>query len=159
MLAVCGGYQLLGRFYRDRLEREEPDPRHVLAVEAAIPAPQQLVATANRQERRTPVDGLSQRLRLRQEIRSDEELLTILAAAHVVEIVRAGSDRVADADRRDLELVPAPAGAARQHRDVPAVGVDVEVVRVEVTDADVHDQYAFVSPRLVRMRWRPSIAV
>ena len=71
----------------------------------------------------------------------------------------AGDDVVADADRRDVEVVPAPCRSAREHGDVAAVRVDVEVVGVEVADADVHDQYAFVSPRAVRMRCRPSIAV
>ena len=36
----------------DRLERQQPDARHLLAVEAAVAAPEQLVAAADREQRR-----------------------------------------------------------------------------------------------------------
>ena len=49
-----------------------------------------------------------------------------------------GSQRLADPDRLDDELVTAQRRAAREHRDVPAVGVDVEVLGVEMTDPDPH---------------------
>ena len=40
----------------DRLERQQADARHVLAVEAAIAAPEQLVAAADREERRAALE-------------------------------------------------------------------------------------------------------
>ena len=76
------------------LEREEADAGHVLAVEAAVTAPEQLVAAADREHGRAARDRLVQRLRLRHEILGDKELLAILSTADVVEIVRARFDRV-----------------------------------------------------------------
>jgi hypothetical protein len=32
----------------------------------------------------------------------------------------------------------APRGTLREHRDIAAIGVDVQVVRVEVADNDLH---------------------
>ena len=68
----------------------------------------------------------------------DERLLAVLAAADVIEVDLADRHRVAHADRAHVELVAAAGGSLRKHGDVPAVGVDVEVVRVEVPDADLH---------------------
>ena len=101
----------------DGLERQEPDARHVLAVEAAVAAAEQLVAAAHREQRGAAVDDrLDQRLRLRREVLGDEELLAVLAAADVVEVVRAGDDRVVHPDRRHVELVAAPARRAARRR-------------------------------------------
>jgi hypothetical protein len=72
------------------------------------------------------------------EIGCDERLLAILATADVEEVVFRGLERVADTDRPDVELVAAQGGATFEHGDVPSIGVDVEVVGVEVTDADSH---------------------
>ena len=106
-------------------------------MEAAVAAPEQLVAAADR-EQRGPAAGhrLLQRGGLRSKILGHEELLAVLAAAHVVKVVRAGDDRIVHPERRHLELVPAPGRSAFEHRDVAAVGVDVEVARIEVADAD-----------------------
>ena len=84
------------------------------------------------------VDGVVQRLRLPHEILRDEELFAVLAAADVVEIVRARRDRVRHPERCHLELVATPRRAPREDGDVPAVGVDVEVVRVQMADDDPH---------------------
>src|SRR5712691_12208505 len=118
------------------LERQEPDARHVLAVKAAVAATEQLVAAAHRKERGSARDnGLEQRLRLRREILRDEELLPVLAAADVVEVVYSGNDCVVHADRGYVEVMPAPGGAPGEDRDVAAVGVDVEVLGIEMADA------------------------
>ena len=45
----------------DRVEREEPDARQLLAVEAAVAAAEQLVAAADREQRRAARDRLAQR--------------------------------------------------------------------------------------------------
>ena len=121
----------------DRLERQEPDTRHVLAVEAAVSAAEQLVAAAHREERGAAADDrLDQRLRLRREVLRDEKLLAILPAADVVEVVLARPDRIVHAERRHVELVAPPGSAPLEDRDVAAVGIDVEVLRIEVADAD-----------------------
>src|SRR5262249_29976007 len=97
------------------------------------------------------------------EVLGDEELLPILSAAHVVEVVLPGHDRVSHPERGDLELVAAPGGPTGEHGDVPAVGVDVEVVRVKVTAPKGgqagRPKWGSGSRRSARSRCRPSIAV
>ena len=44
----------------DRVEREHADARQVVAVEVAVRAAEQLVAAADREHRRAPVDRLPQ---------------------------------------------------------------------------------------------------
>ena len=55
---------------------------------------------------------------------------------------------------KDVELVTAQPGALREHRDVAAVGVDVEVVRIEMADPNgghrARSQYGFARPRPYR---------
>jgi hypothetical protein len=147
----------------DGIEGEKADSRHVLTVEAAIAAAEELVAAADRKGRCAPGDRLVQPFRLPEEILGYEQLLSILPAPDVVEVVLAGHDGVSDPERGHLQLVPAPRRSPREHRDVAAVGVDVEVVRVEVSDADrrhrERSQYGFASPREARIRCRPSMAV
>ena len=93
----------------------------------------------------------------------DEDLLAVLAAADVVEVVLAGDDRVVHPDRGHVEVVPPPGGASREDGDVAAVGVDVEVVRIEMTDANprhaARSQYGFARPRSATIRCSASIAV
>ena len=99
------------------LERQQPDTRHVLAVEAAVAAAEQLVAAADREERGAAFEhGLLERLGLRREVLRDEQLLAVLAAADVVEIVLAGDDRVVHAEGAHREVVSSERGAAREAR-------------------------------------------
>src|SRR5205814_3457535 len=137
----------------------EADTGHVLAVEAAIAAAEQLVAAADRERGHSTVHRLAQRLRLACEVLRNEQLLTVLPAADVVEVVLAGCDRVSHPQRRHLQLVPPPGRPPSEYRDVATVGVDVEVVRVEVSDPDrghcERSQYGFASPRDARSRCRP----
>jgi hypothetical protein len=65
-------------------------------------------------------------------------LLPILPAADVEEVVGGEVERRADAHRLDVELVAARGGAALEDRDVAAVGVDVQVLRIQMADADDH---------------------
>ncbi len=120
----------------DGLQRKQADSGHVLAVEAAIAAAEQLVAAADRERGRSAVDRLVQRLSLPYEILRHEQLLSVLPAADVEEVVVARDDLIAHPQGRHLQLVPAPRRPPREHRDVPAIGIDVEVVRIEVADAD-----------------------
>jgi hypothetical protein len=54
--------------------------------------------------------------------------------------VLARPQRVAQADRPDLEVDAAPRRAPGEHGHVPAIGVDVQVVRIEVPDDDLHER-------------------
>ena len=113
-------------------------PGSSTARDVAVEAAEQLVAAADREERRSRLGGLAQRPGLLDEVVRDERLLAVLTAADVEEIDLAGRHRVAHADRAHVELVPAQAGALGEHGDVAAVGVDVQVVGIEVADADPH---------------------
>jgi hypothetical protein len=122
---------------RDGVEREQTDSGQLGSRDVDVGAAEQLVAAAHGEERRAARDGLVQRIGLGDEVVRHELLLPILAAADVEEVdaVRHG---VVHADRRHLELVAARARPRREHGDVAAVGVDVQVVGVEVADADPH---------------------
>ena len=48
----------------DRVQRQDPDPRQLLACDVAVEAAEQLVAAADGEERRAVVDRLAQRVRL-----------------------------------------------------------------------------------------------
>src|SRR5262249_10817695 len=150
------------RVARDGLQREEADAREVGAAEVAVRAAQQLVAAAHGQHCRAPVDSGANTVGLRDEILGDELLLAVLAATDVQEIVLTRLHRLPDRDRVHLELVPAPGSSLRQHGDVPAVGIDVQVVGIEVTDKDVHaarSQYGRTKPRSATTFRKASIAV
>ena len=146
----------------DRVQRQQPDARQLVAALVAVEAPEELVAAADRERRGSALDGLPQRRPQRRERRGDQLLLAVLAAADVEEVVLARPDRVAGAERPHLELVAAPGGAPRQHRDVAAVGVDVQVVREEMADDDLHaasSQYGLTKPRRATRSRSASIAV
>ena len=92
----------------------------------------------------------------------DQCLLAILAASDVEQIERSGLQLSPDSDRLDDELVTAQGCAASEHGDVPAVGIDVEVLGVEMADSDRHvvpSQYGRTYPRSVRTPRKESIAV
>ena len=74
---------------RDRLVREEPDAGHVDAVAVAVAAAEQLVAAADGEHGGAARDRLLDCVSLRGEIRRDQRLLAILAAADVEEVVLA----------------------------------------------------------------------
>jgi hypothetical protein len=122
----------------DRVQRKQPHARQLLAVREAVEAAEQLVAAADGQDGRAAGRCGEQRVALALEVVRDERLLAILAPADVQQVVHAGLQRVLGRNGLDLELVPAPCGATFEHGDVPAVGVDVQIVRVEVPDDDLH---------------------
>ena len=62
------------------------------------------------------------------------DLVAVLAAAHVEEVVRVRVERLAEARGGVLEAEPAPLAARAQHGDVAAVGVDVHQLRIERQD-------------------------
>ncbi len=141
--------------------REQPDAGKLRAAALAVEAPEQLVAAADGEQRGAVLYGLDQPV-LASEIGRDQRLLPVLAAADVEEVVLAGPHVQADADRVHVELVPAPSRPTGEDGDVPTVGVDVQVVRIEVRDPDPHaacSQYGRVKPRSVTIRRSASIAV
>ena len=134
----------------DRVEREQADAGQLLAVPEAVEAAEQLVAAADRQHGRAALRRGEQRVALAFEVVRDERLLAVLAAADVEKVVRAGHERVVHRDAVHLELVAAPRRPPLEHGDVPAVGVDVQVLRIEVPDDDLHaarSQYCATWPR------------
>ena len=146
----------------DGVEREEAAARQLGAAAVAVEASEQLVSAADGEEGSAAGHCVGQRRALGRDIRSDQRLLAILSAAHVIEIDLVCAHVVADADVRHFQVVAAPRRALPQDRDVAAVGVDVQVVRVEVPDADLHaarSQYGRTNPRSETIRRSASIAV
>jgi hypothetical protein len=64
----------------------------------------------------------------------DGDLVAILAAAHVEEVVGVRVEAIPERRGGVLEAEPAPLAARAQERDVPAVGVDVHQLGVERAD-------------------------
>ena len=132
-------------------------------MEAAVAPAQQLVPTAHGEQSTSLLHGGDERLCLGGEVGGDEELLPVLSASDVEEIVRSGDDAVRHPQPRDLELVAAPLGPPTEDGHVAPVGVDVEVVGIQMRDTDrrhaARSQYGRTSPRWVTSRCRPSIAV
>jgi UDP-N-acetylmuramyl tripeptide synthase len=69
---------------------------------------------------------------------ANEAIRTLVEGAASRVAVIALNDGIAHADRAHVELVAARACPSREHRDVAAVGVDVQVVGVQVPDPDPH---------------------
>ena len=126
------------RLAGDRLEREDPGALQVRAGAVAIEAAEQLIAAADGEQGGAAVERGADLLGAGGEVGGDERLLAVLAAADVEEVVLAGDEAVAEADRAHLELVAAPRRPPGEDRHVAAVGVDVQVVGIEVADDDLH---------------------
>ena len=121
-----------------RLEVEQADARHLAAVLADVAMAGELVAAAHRQHGRAARDGAVQRPAVALEVLGHEHLIAILAAADEVEVGRLGVERLAHAQRALLELEPAPLEAAPDDLDVAAVGVDREVLGIELAEHELH---------------------
>ena len=141
-----------------REERRRPASHD--AVAAAVAAAEQLVAAADGEQRGAAVDRLAQRRAVAGEVGRDHRLLAVLAAADVEEVVRSRA-RAASPIEIGVDASSWPRAAARRskHGDVAAVGVDVEVLGIEVADADDHDaplsQYGRVEAAVGRDRAQP----
>ena len=148
-------------FPRDGLVREEPDAGERRAVAVEVAAAEQLIAAADGEQRCARRGGLLDRRPFVGEVRRDQRLLAVLAAADVEQIVLAGPHLVAQRDGRHLELVAAEARPAVEDGDVAAIGVDVQVVRIQVPDRILtcRSQYGLTRPRSVTIRCSASIAV
>jgi hypothetical protein len=126
------------RVSRDGVEREDAGPRLLRAADVAVEGSEELVAAADRENGGPVGDRRAQRIALARQIRRDQRLLAVLAASDVVHVVTAGLDAVADSDRLDDELDSPPRGSPLEHGDVAAVGVDVQVVGIQMPDANLH---------------------
>ena len=113
--------------------REEAHTGERLTVLVEIAAPEELVAPADSEQCGARVDGCLDRRPLLHQIRGDQRLLAVLAAADVEQVELAGPDLVTDGDRRHLELVPAKRRTPREDSDIAAIRVDVEVLGIEVS--------------------------
>jgi hypothetical protein len=122
---------------RDRVVGQKIDSRELGPGAVPVEAPEELVAAADGEEGGTVSDLLAQRLSLASKIGRDESLLAILATADVVEVVLSGADSVSEPDRPVVEADPAPGGTALQDRDIAPVGIDVQVIGIEVSDDDL----------------------
>ena len=140
---------------------KEADARHVDVVAAEVAPPEELITATDGEHGGPLADALLDCVSLRGQIRRHERLFAILAAADVEQIVLPGRELVAERDRRHLELVASERSAPAQHRDVAAVGVDVQVVRIQMTDPDLHffSHHRSTRPRSARPASRSSIAV
>ena len=76
--------------------------------------------------------------------------------------MRGGVERLTDVDRVHDELVSPQRRTPLEDGEVAAIGVDVEVVGVQVPEPDPHElpsQYGRTTPRSVRTPRSASIAV
>ena len=79
--------------------------------------PEQLVAAANRRDGAAGGGGGGRRLGRRHVVR-DRDLVAVLAAAHVEQVVRVVVELLADRARGELEAQSAPLAAGPQDGDV-----------------------------------------
>ena len=129
----------------NRVEREDPGTRQFGAASPTVEPTEELVTAADGQHRCATRDRLADRLALRGEVGRNQRLLTILAAADVEQVVLPGAESIADADRLDGEHQAALGRSVPEHGDVAAVGVDVQVLGIQVRPT-----------RIVVMRLAPS---
>ena len=77
-------------------------------------------------------------LRFDGQVGGDQGLLAILPAADVEQVVLAGTHFLTERDLAHIQLVSPPGCPPLEDGDVAAVGVDVEVVGIEVSDDYLH---------------------
>ena len=92
-----------------------------------------------------------------------EHLVAVLAAADEVQVGRLGVERLAERSGRSTSSIPRQAQPPAQDLHVAAVGVDREVLGVQLAEHELHaaasSQYGRASPRLAATRCSSSIAV
>ena len=110
---------------------DEPRAGQLGPVEV-VGVAEQLKAAADAEDHRAAGGRGVQGVALdRREVLGAERLVAVLAAAHVVEVVRVGVQRLAGLRPGELETDAAPLAAALQEEQVAAVGVDVHQVRIQ----------------------------
>jgi len=119
---------------RHRLVWEQTHTGQLLAGHIAVGAAEQLVPAADREHGRARLDGGTYPVALGGEVGSHERLFAILTASDVEEVVLARLDGLAHADRPQVDSIAAPGRPALEHGDVATIGVDVQVVGIQVPD-------------------------
>src|SRR5918996_4489536 len=108
-----------------------------LLVAQLVARAEQLVPAADREHDGSAVGRGVERVALRgHHVARHEHLVAVLAAAHVEEVVRVRVERLAQARGGKREADAAPLAAGAEHRDVPAVGIDVHEIGIEPADAE-----------------------
>jgi hypothetical protein len=115
---------------------EEPRAGKLDAGAIPVKPSEQLVAAAYGEQCRPAGDRFDERRALVREISCDQALLPILPAADVEE-VDVGWDSIVNTDGAHLESDGTPGTAPFEDGDVATIRIDVEVVRVEVSDHQV----------------------
>ena len=123
---------------RVRLEVEQAEAAQLVAVVAAVDVAEQLVAAAHGEQRRAVRDRACELGAVALQVVGDQQLVAILAAAEQEEVDLGGVELLRRTQRALHELDPAPCAALAQHEHVPAVGVDREVLGVELAEDELH---------------------
>ena len=105
---------------------------------AAVDVAEQLVAAAHGEQRRAVRDRARELCAVALQVVGDQQLVAILAAAEQEEVDLGGVELLRRTQRALDELDPAPCAALAQHEHVPAVGVDREVLGVELAEDELH---------------------
>ena len=113
----------------------------------AVVAAKQLVAAADGEHDGVACHRVGQSRGAGGQIRRDERLLAVLAPSDVDE-VGVGREVVAQADLAHVEIDAASLSSPGQHREIAAVGVDVEVVRIQMREDDLSCDALPVRPRV-----------
>src|SRR4051794_35639289 len=147
------------RLAGDRFQVDQADAAHLVTMVAAVDVAEQLVppAYANHHRplaHRRPQIGLP-----RKQVGNDEALVPVLAAAEVVDVGR--RQGIAGAAGQEVEADAAPAATPVEHGHVAPVGIDVQMLRIEMADAELHcpSQYGRTTPRDSSFPRRSSMAV
>ena len=126
-------------------QRQGTEEVHARAVGAHVVLAEQLVSPAYGQDRHVSLDGLAQASRLRAgapdaEIVHEGVLVEVLAAAYEKEVELGKIGVLAGAQPHDLALDATPRATPLQRDGVAPVSVEVQDVRIEMADFDVHVQ-------------------
>src|SRR6266850_1194834 len=102
-------------------------------------APEELVAATHQEGSRAAGDRLAYRVAVRpHEVRADDVLADVLAAAEEEQIGPVRVERHARGVRANLDRDVTPPRALRERDDVAAVAVDAHEIGVKMRDAQVH---------------------
>ena len=107
-----------------------------LVVPKCLVLTKQLVAATHTEHHRAARSCLMQRVALTgNEVLRAEQLVAVLAASQVVDVVRLTVERLTEPATAQLKADSAPCAATLQHEQVAAVGVDVHQIGVQCAHA------------------------
>ncbi len=115
----------------DRLQVCDPQSRDRLVAQL-VAVPEQLVAAAHREQRDALIDRRGDRIALGpHHVLGDQDLIAILAAPDVDQVVFRGVEALARTGSLKAEADPSPLAAPLQEDHVSSVRVDVHLLRIE----------------------------